>query len=87
VYAASKQQYTAAGGEVKVPWDVAMIFTNYRRRNREIDTRIGEANAILRQLYRSVVTQRSLQTPQSFQFLNRYLLGSSYMVMNVMNLW
>jgi len=36
---------------------LALVFTSDKRRNREIDTRIGKANAILRELYRSVVTK------------------------------
>jgi len=30
------------------------------KRNKEIDTRIGEANVVLRELYRSVFTKREL---------------------------
>ena len=50
-----------------------MVFTSDGRRNKEIDTRIGKANAVLRAIYRSVVTNGSFQTPQSRQFLNRSL--------------
>jgi len=37
-----------------------VIFTIDGRRNKEIDTRIGEANAVLREFYRSVATKREL---------------------------
>jgi len=47
VDAASKQQYTAAGWEVQVPC-LGVILTSDGRRNKEIDTRIGKANAVLR---------------------------------------
>jgi len=49
----------------------------------EVDTRIGEASTILRELYRSVVTKRSFQTPQSCQFLNQSLFRFLPMVMNL----
>jgi len=37
-----------------------VVLTSDRRRNKEIDTWIGEANAVLRELYRSVVTKCEL---------------------------
>jgi len=37
-----------------------VVFTSGRRRSEEIDTRIGKANAFLRELYRSVATKREL---------------------------
>jgi len=37
-----------------------LIFPNDGRWNKEIDTRIGEANAVLRELHRSAVTKREL---------------------------
>jgi len=37
-----------------------IVSTSDRRRNREIDTGIGKANAVLRELYRSVVTKQEL---------------------------
>ena len=37
-----------------------VVCTSKGRQNREIDARIGEANAVLRELYRSVVTKREL---------------------------
>jgi len=53
VCAASERQYTVAGGE-------GMLLTSDERRNKEIDTRIGKVDAVLRELYRSVVTKREL---------------------------
>jgi len=61
VYAASacgKQHYTAAGGDVQVPR--GGIYVWRKAEPQEIDTRIGEANEVLRELYRSVVTKREL---------------------------
>jgi len=43
-----------------------MVFTNNGRLNREIDTRIGKANAYLCELYCSVVTKRELSTTGKF---------------------
>jgi len=37
-----------------------MVFTIDGSRNKEIDTRIGKANSVLRELYFSVVTKRKL---------------------------
>jgi len=37
-----------------------MVFKSDGKRNKKIDTRIGKANAVLRELYRSVVTKRKL---------------------------
>ena len=76
MHAASKRQYTAAGGEVQVIWGG---FTSDGRWNRPTDTRIGKASAVLRELYPSVVTKRFkklFQTPQSCR-LNRSLFRSS----------
>ena len=39
---------------------VGVAFTSDGWRSEEIDTRIGKANAVLRELYRSVVTKREL---------------------------
>ena len=36
------------------------VFTSGGRRSEEIDTRVGEANAVLREFYWSVVTKREL---------------------------
>ena len=37
-----------------------VVFTSDESRNKGIDTRIGKANAVLRELYCSVVTKRVL---------------------------
>jgi len=39
---------------------LGVVFMRDRRRNREIDTRVGKANAVPREFYRSVVTKREL---------------------------
>jgi len=36
-----------------------------RRRNKEIETRIGKANAALRESHRSVITKESFETPHT----------------------
>ena len=59
MYAASEQQYTAAGKEIQVPKG-GIYVTSDGRWSEEVDTRIGKANAVLRELYRSVVTKREL---------------------------
>jgi len=57
VCGASERQYTATGGEVQVLC-LGVVFTSDGRRDEEIVTRIGKANAVLRELYRFVVTKR-----------------------------
>jgi len=47
---------------------LGMIFTNDERRHKKIDTGIGKANAVFRDLYCFVVTKGSIQTLQSCQF-------------------
>jgi len=66
---ASERQYTAAGEDVPVPWGGGGVFTSDGKRNKEIDARIGKANAVLREFYRSVVTKRELSN--TCQFWNR----------------
>jgi len=39
---------------------LGVVFTSDGSRNKEIDTRFGKANAVLRELYYSVVTKREL---------------------------
>jgi len=39
---------------------LGVIFTSNRRRNKEIDIRIGKVNTVLHKLYRSVVTKGQL---------------------------
>jgi len=46
------RQYTAAGGNVQVPR--GGIYVWRKAEPQEIDTRIGKANAVLRELHRSV---------------------------------
>ena len=70
LFPASKGKYTAAGGDVQVP-------TSDESRNKEIDTRIGKANAVLCELYCSAVTKRGFQRTQRIQFLNWSLFRSS----------
>jgi len=57
VYSASERKYTAAGGAFK---QLGVVFTSDESRNKGIDTLIGKANAILRELYCSVVTKQEL---------------------------
>jgi len=57
VFLASEWKYTSAGGDVQAPW---VVCTSDGSRNKGIDTRIGEAIAVLRELYCSVVTKREL---------------------------
>ena len=52
------RQYNAAGGNVQVPKGEIYVWRKAERQ--EIDTRIGKANAVLRELYRSVRTRREL---------------------------
>jgi len=59
------------------------VVAYFRLAERGDDTRIGKANAVLRELYRSVVTKRSFETPQNCQFLNRSLFRSLPMFMNL----
>jgi len=63
---ASERQYTAAGEDVPVPWGGGGVFTSDGKRNKEIDARIGKANAVLREFYRSVVTKRELSNTCQF---------------------
>ena len=59
MYPTSERQYTAAVGEVQVPRG-GSLFTSDWRWGEEIDTRIGKASAVLRELDRSVVTKWEL---------------------------
>jgi len=54
---ASERQYIVAGGEVQV---LEVVFTCVGQQNKEIDTRSGKANAVLRELHRSVATKWEL---------------------------
>jgi len=44
---------------------LAAVFTSDGRRSKEIDTRIGKANAALLELFRPVVTKRELSDTQT----------------------
>jgi len=59
VYSASERKYTAAGGDVQAGY-LGVVLTSDGSRNKEIDTRIGKANAGLRELYCSVLMKREL---------------------------
>jgi len=60
---------------------IVMIFMSDGKQNKETDTRIGEANAVLRELYSCALTKPELQTPQSCYFWNRSMFRSSPMDM------
>jgi len=57
VYAASEQQCTAAGEEVQA-LKGGIYVTSDRRWSKEIDSQIGIANAVLHDLYSSVVMKQ-----------------------------
>ena len=57
--AARERQYTAAAGEIQVPMG-GNLFTRDGRWSEEIDIRIGKADAVLRELGRSLATKREL---------------------------
>jgi len=57
VCAASKRQDSAADKEALVPWD---DIHEWWKTNKDIDSRIVEANAALRELQRSAVTKCEL---------------------------
>jgi len=59
VYSANERKYAAAGGDVQVAY-LGVVFMSDGSRNKEMDTRIGNANSVLRELYCSVVTKREL---------------------------
>jgi len=62
---------------------LGVIFTSDGRQNKEIDTRIGKANAVLCELYRSAVTKQELSNTAKLSVLNRSLFRSSLVVMNL----
>jgi len=45
-----------------------VVFTSDGRRSEEIDTRIGKANAFLRELHRSVAAKRELSSTANLSF-------------------
>jgi len=56
VFSASERKCTAAGGDVQVLY----LGLYFRASKVGIDTRIGKANSVLRELYCSMVTKREL---------------------------
>ena len=58
VYVASMRLYTLGSSRI-FRW-LGVVFTSDVRRNRKIDTRIAEQNAVLHEIYRSVVTKREI---------------------------
>ena len=69
VYAASERQYTAAVGEVYVVYLGLVAYLRVNRWSEVSDTRIGETNAVLRELYRSVATKRELSNTSKLSVL------------------
>jgi len=57
------QWYTAAGGDVHVPRGGICVWR--KAEHQEIDARIGKASVVLRELHRSVGTQRGVFNPFS----------------------
>jgi len=55
---------------------VGSLFTSEGRWGEEIDTRIGKANAILRELDRSVATKREISNAAQLSFFHRSLFRS-----------
>jgi len=52
---------------------LGLVFTSDGRRNKELDTRVGKANAVLRELYCPVVTKRSFQSLPSQKNIGAFL--------------
>ena len=59
-----------------------VVFTSDGSRNKEIDTRIGKANAVLCELYCSLVTKWELSKTAKLSVLNGSLVRSSPVNMN-----
>ena len=81
MYVVSEQHYTAAGGDVQLRRGGIYVWRTVEPQ--EIDTRIGKANAILRELYRSVLTKRELSNTAKLSVSNQSLFRSLPMVMNL----
>ena len=64
---------------------LGVVFTSDKSRNKGIDSRsrIGKANAVLRELYAPWWRNGGFQRKQRFRFLNRSLFRSSPVVMNL----
>jgi len=79
VFSASERKYTAAGGNVQVPW---VVFTSDESRNKGFDGLVKQTQFCVRFIapwWRNGSCQRT----QSFQFLNRSSFRSSPVVMNL----
>jgi len=61
---------------------IVVAFTSDGRQSKEIDTRIGKANAVLFEFYPSVITKREISNTAESAF-KRSLYLSSFMVRNL----
>ena len=82
VYTANERQYTAAGGEVQVR-RVGVVFTSDGRRNEEIDTPIGKANAVVCELYHSFASKRMLSNNAKLSVFRSVFVPILPVVMNL----
>jgi len=65
---------------------ISQVFTSDGRQNKEIDPRISNANPVLRELYRSVVTKPDLSNTTKLSVFKSVFvrnLRTSPMVMNL----
>ena len=69
--------------QVKNFKNLGVVFTSDWRPSEEIDTWIGKANAVLRELHDSVVTKRVFSNTVNCQFSNHSLFRSLPMFMNL----
>ena len=69
-------EYTAAGGEIQV--QIAVVFTSGGRRSDEVDGWIAKDNAVLHEIYRSVVTKRESSTAKPSVFKSVFIPILSY---------
>jgi len=60
------------------PWYLGMVFTSDGRWNKDIDTRIGNANTVMRELYRSVSQNVSFSGICSDLYLWSWILGKDW---------
>ena len=60
-----------------------ITFSSDGKQHNKLDTRIGKASTLMRQLYQSVVLKRELCTKANFLSSNQFLFLSSLMVMSV----
>ena len=73
VHAVCERQYTAADGEVQLSRGGSLL-TSDGRQSEDIDTRIGKANTVLRELYRSVVTKRELSNTANLSVIESFFV-------------